>query len=121
MSKKRKPYTSEFQAKLVLEVLKDDKTLNGIASIYNVMPKNLHNRKNKFFKNAEIAMDLGKAIKEYKDKIKDKDNKIEELWKQLGLKAILAAKHIDTVLEGNRDLEKNCLDKIGRASCRERV
>jgi putative transposase len=32
MSKKRKVYTADFKAKLVLEVLESDKTLNEIAN-----------------------------------------------------------------------------------------
>ena len=43
MSKKRKTYTAEFKAKLVLEVLQEEKTLNEIASSYEILPKNLQN------------------------------------------------------------------------------
>ena len=35
MSKKRKVYTADFKAKLVLDVLESDKTLNEIASKYD--------------------------------------------------------------------------------------
>ncbi len=41
MSKKRTVYATEFKTRLVLEVLKSDKTINEIASSYNVLPKNL--------------------------------------------------------------------------------
>jgi len=53
--------------KLVLEVLKGENTLNEIASKNNITPKNLHNWKNIFMANAELAMEPAKAIKEYKD------------------------------------------------------
>ena len=46
MSKKRKIYTAEFKAKLVLEVLESDKTLNEIASKYSILPKSLLNWEN---------------------------------------------------------------------------
>ena len=41
MSKKRKTYTAEFKAKLVLELLEGEKTLNEIASKYDILPKSL--------------------------------------------------------------------------------
>jgi len=41
MSQKRKTYSPEFKAKLVLELLEGNKTLNEIASQYEVLPKSL--------------------------------------------------------------------------------
>ncbi len=38
MSKERKSYSAEFKAKLVLEVLEGEKTINEIASSYEVLP-----------------------------------------------------------------------------------
>ena len=55
MSKKRKIYTAEFKAKLVLEVLESDKTLNEIASKYSILPKSLLNWKKQFIENSEIG------------------------------------------------------------------
>lgn len=60
MSKKRTVYTTEFKTKLVLEVLKGDQTINEIASAYNLIPKNLINRKATFLANAEMAMEPAK-------------------------------------------------------------
>ncbi|WP_324172017.1 transposase [Sulfurimonas sp.] len=57
MSRKRTTYTAEFKTKLVLEVLKEDKTLNEIASVNNITPKNLQNWKKIFLENAEVAME----------------------------------------------------------------
>ncbi len=71
MSRKRTVYKTEFKTKLVLEVLKGDKTLNEIASENNVLPKNLQNWKATFISNAEMAMEPSKAVKEYKDEIKE--------------------------------------------------
>jgi putative transposase len=45
MSTKRKTYSAEFKAKLVLEVLEGDKTINEIASTFEIIPKNLINWK----------------------------------------------------------------------------
>jgi putative transposase len=43
-----KQYSTQFKTKLVLEVLKGDRTLNEIASEYKVIPKNLQNWKKSF-------------------------------------------------------------------------
>jgi putative transposase len=54
---KRTIYSAEFKSKLVLEVLKNEKTLQEIASTNNITPKNLQNWKKIFLENAEIAME----------------------------------------------------------------
>ena len=57
MSRKMKRYSTEFKTKIVLEVLQGDKTLNGIGSEYNIIPKNIMNWKKVFLENAQMAMD----------------------------------------------------------------
>lgn len=79
-----KQYSAQFKTKLVLEVLKGDRTLNEIASEYNVIPKNLQNWKKLFLENAEMAMEPAKAVKEYKDEIKDLQVKNDEYAKTVG-------------------------------------
>ena len=37
-------YSAEFKTKIVLEVLKGDKTINEIASEYNIIPKNIQKK-----------------------------------------------------------------------------
>ena len=61
MSRKRTIYSAEFKSKLVLEVLKNEKTLQEIVSTNNITPKNLQNWKKIFLENAEIAMEPAKA------------------------------------------------------------
>jgi len=51
MSRKRTVYSAEFKTRLVLEVLREEKTLNEIASANNINPKNLQNWKNISFYN----------------------------------------------------------------------
>jgi len=67
MSKKRTVYTAEYKTRLVLEVLKEDKTLSEIASENKITPLNLRNWKKIFLENAEMAMEPSKAIKEQKE------------------------------------------------------
>jgi putative transposase len=84
MSTKRRIFTAEFKTKLVLEVLKNDKTLNEIASQNNITPKNLQNWKKIFLENAEMAMEPAKAIKEYKDENIKLQSKIDGYAKIVG-------------------------------------
>ena len=78
MSKKRKSYSADFKAKLVLEVLEGEKTINEIASKYEVLPASLKQWKKQFLDNMSLAFDKSTVVKEYKDRIevlqKDKDN-----------------------------------------------
>jgi putative transposase len=77
MSRKRKTYSAEFKAKLVLEIIEGEKTLNEIASKYEILPKNLKNWKKQFLDNMSLAFDKSAVVKEYKEEIeklkKDKD------------------------------------------------
>ncbi len=78
MSRKRTTYSADFKAKIVIEVLEGEKTLNEIASKYELLPKNLQNWKKQFLENASLAFDKSAVVKEYKEEIKnlkkDKDN-----------------------------------------------
>ena len=78
MSTKRKSYSADFKAKLVLEILEGEKTINEIASKYEVLPASLKQWKKQFLDNISLAFDKSTVVKEYKDKIetlqKDKDN-----------------------------------------------
>jgi putative transposase len=84
MARKRVNYSAEFKTKLVLEVLKNEKSLNQIAQENNVLPKNLINWKKQFLENAEIAMEPSRAVKEYKEQIKELENKVDKYAKAVG-------------------------------------
>ena len=84
VSRKRKVYSAEFKTKLVLEVLKNDRTINEIASSNNVTPQNIQNWKKTFLENAEIAMEPARAVKEYKKEIKELELKNDEYAKIVG-------------------------------------
>jgi len=77
MSTKRKIYSAEFKAKVVLEVLEANETLNQIASKYELLPANVKNWKKMFLENMSLAFDKSTVVKEYKQEIetlkKDKD------------------------------------------------
>jgi len=84
MSKKRKVYSADFKAKLVLEVLEGEKTINEIASKYEIIPKNLLNWKKQFLENMSLAFDKSTVVKEYKDEIETLQKDKDALAKKVG-------------------------------------
>jgi len=84
MSRKRTTYSTELKTKLVLELLKEEKTLVEIAKENNITPNNLKNWKKLFLENAEMAMEPSKIIKEYKDETKKLQEKNDEYAKTVG-------------------------------------
>ena len=77
-------FTPEFKSKVVLELLETGKSVNEIASKYNLLPKSVTTWKKQFFENAPSAFEDSVSTKKYKDEIKEKEQKIEELEKTLG-------------------------------------
>jgi len=84
MSTKRKVYSADFKAKLVLEVLESEDTLNSIASKYGILPKNLQNWKKQFMENISLAFDKSTVVKEYKNEIEALQKDKDELAKKVG-------------------------------------
>ena len=84
MSVKRKSYSADFKAKLVLEVLEGEKTINEIASAYEVLPVSLKNWKKQFLENMSLAFDKSTVVKEYKDEIESLQKSNDELAKKVG-------------------------------------
>lgn len=60
-AKSRRKFTSEFKVKVVLEVLKQDKTLNQIASEYDLHPQLVQTWKQAFVTAAPQVFDLPKG------------------------------------------------------------
>ena len=87
MSKNRRNFSPEFKTKLVIELLESGKTLNEIASKYDVLPKSLIAWKRRFIENASIVFEESVPSKKYKDEIKEKEQKnrgIRENFRQNG-------------------------------------
>ena len=84
MSTKRKTYSADFKAKLVLEVLEGEKSINEIASQYGVLPVSLKNWKNQFLENMSLAFDKSTVVKEYKNEIEDLQKSNDNLAKKVG-------------------------------------
>ena len=84
MSVKRKSYSADFKAKLVLEVLEGEKTVNEIASNHEVQPLSLKNWKKQFLENMSLAFDKSAVVKEYKDEIEALQHEKDSIAKKLG-------------------------------------
>jgi putative transposase len=84
MSRKMTKFSTQLKTRLVLEVLREEKTLNEIASANNINPKNLQNWKKLFLENAEVAMEPAKAVKEYKDEVAKLKMEVGEYAKKVG-------------------------------------
>ena len=82
--KKGQTYTADQKAKIVLELLKEERTINQIASEYKVTVKSIQNWKKQFLENASLAFDTDKATEVYKKQLKAKEEEIDELAKALG-------------------------------------
>jgi transposase-like protein len=68
----RKEYTAEYKAKIVLEVLKEEKTLSEIAAREGVNPNQIGNWKREFLNNTSRVFSQNRIEK-------DTEKKLEEL------------------------------------------
>ena len=80
----RTTYTPEFKAKLVIEVLQGEKTLDEIASANGINPNMLRNWKKEFLENASRAFDQTKQEKEARRKEAALKKENERMLKTIG-------------------------------------
>lgn len=78
----RKTYTEEFKTKVVLEILKEEKTISQIASEYEIHPNQLTKWKKQVLEALPQLLEDGRR-KEDKEKEALK-NQIQELYTQIG-------------------------------------
>jgi len=119
MSTKRKVYSADFKAKLVLEVLEREQTISEIAGKYEILPKNLQNWKKQFLENMSLAFDKSTVVKEYKDEIETLQKDKDELAKKVGnltiekdflegkLKSLVSSKGRKTFVDSKHKLSLN--------------
>ena len=84
MSKRGKKYAPDFKAKVVLELLAGELTLNQVSSKYGITPKSLKDWKVTFLNNASLAFNLDQAVSGYKTDLIAKEKEVNELHRQLG-------------------------------------
>lgn len=103
--KKGQIYSAEQKTKIVLELLKEDQTINQLATKYQITAKSIQNWKKQFLENASLAFEPAKVVQEFKDEIKSKDEEIVELQKQLG-KSVVEKEWLSKKLESSVSLNK---------------
>src|SRR5665648_991518 len=82
MSKKRKTYSPTEKAKIVLEVLREESTLNEIATNYGVSPQLISRWKVEFIENMPAVFD--KKNTEIEQLKKEHSSETEDLINQIG-------------------------------------
>ena len=80
---KRRSFSAEFKAKIVLEVLRGEKELSVIASENEIAPNQIRNWKAEFLKNAAAAFD-DKRVEDLKADMKEKERETDSLYKKVG-------------------------------------
>jgi len=105
MSAKKKTYSADFKAKVVLELLSGDSTLNQTASKYEITPQSLLSWKKQFLENASQAFESSKMSSEYKKEIDELQKENEQLAKTLGkatIRAEFAEKKLKSLDSSNK-------------------
>ena len=98
-----KTYTSEFKAKVVIEVLQGDKSLSEIASEYKLNPNMVRNWKSEFLENASTVFENPKmAEKAARRKEETLKKEKETMLKTIGQLTI------------ERDFLQDCFRQSGR-------
>ena len=63
---KKRSYSAEFKARVALEALKEEKTINEIASHYGIHPQMVRTWKREFLKNAAKVFENQQEIRRLK-------------------------------------------------------
>jgi len=79
---KRRYFTPEEKAKIVIEVLREEKTLNEIAAEYEIHPNQLSRWKAEFLNNAKRA--FSKEAEEVEKVRQSYEKEKDELLRQIG-------------------------------------
>jgi transposase-like protein len=78
--KKRRKHDSSFKAKIALEALANDRTVNEIAAKYQVLPAQISQWKRELINRANSIYEEGKKSAS----IDDRDKEVSELHQKIG-------------------------------------
>lgn len=126
MTKKRKHYTPEQKSNIVLEVLREEQTLNEIASKYGVSPQLISRWRTEFMENMPAVFDkkATEIEKVKKDHVAEKEelvNQIGQLTVEIDIKNAIDKIHYYEPSWGSRRIANTLNDKgfqIGRKQVR---
>jgi len=80
----RRQFTAEFKAKIVMEVLREEKTLSEIAANNELNPNQLRSWKKEFIENAAKVFSESRDAKEIKAKEKEMEQDHNDLLAKVG-------------------------------------
>lgn len=83
MSKKRRSFSADFKAKVALEALKEQETINRIASRYKVLPAQVSQWKAQLLENLPKSFSSGKRETETEAEWKEREAKLFQKIGQL--------------------------------------
>ena len=83
MSRKRRNFSAKFKSDLVIELLKEEKDLNTLATENNIQPNLLRNWKREFLNNASAVFD-DKCEENLKEKLVEERKEKAEYAKKVG-------------------------------------
>jgi putative transposase len=81
---KRRSYTSEFKVKLVLEVLREERTLGEIAAAWEINPNQLSKWKREFLDRAMGIFDETRQSREQEKSAKEAEDEKFRMLKTIG-------------------------------------
>ena len=99
---RKSSYSSEFKAKIVLEILQGEKELAVVAKENNINPNLIRNRKKTFLENANKAFDSSISDKEDRRKEVCLEKERDDMLKTIG----------QLTLE--RNFLQDCFHKVGK-------
>ena len=80
---KKRTFTPEFKAKIVVELLRGEKDINTLAAEHSIAPNQIRNWKTEFLENAPVVFD-NKREKSYKETIQNQEQEKGNLYKTIG-------------------------------------
>jgi transposase-like protein len=85
---KKKTYTPEYKAKIVIEMLRDETHAGEIAAREEISRTQLQNWKKEFLDNAALVFSQNKVEKQAKAEVKAAEEREDELMKKVGCLSI---------------------------------
>lgn len=81
---KRRQFSSDFKVKVVLELLREERTIGEIAAAYEINPGQLSNWRREFLEKAPLIFDEPKAAKEQLKAERKSEEEKDRLLKTIG-------------------------------------
>lgn len=81
---KKIKHTDELKKKIILEALREEKTIPELSSIYKIHATTIRDWKRQFLENMYLAINPKEGMQKYRNEIDKLSEEKEELYKQLG-------------------------------------